>query len=174
VEVIINDRDILGGTPVFRGTCVPLQALFDYLEGGDTLEEFLDGYPSVSREMAIAAGRSQRTLIRTDLMRVLIDESIHQRLRESLPGHECQTARYAGHGGLKNGALLTAAEKAKFDVLLTVDQGIEYEQNLSGRTIAVIILRAKSIRWKDLLPLMPAYLTQLESIQPGQIAKIAG
>jgi hypothetical protein len=107
-------------------------------------------------------------------MRVLIDECINQRLRESLPGHECQTARYAGLGGLKNGALLTAAENARFDVLVTVDQGIGYEQNLSGRTVAVIILCAKSIRLKDLVPLMPACLTQLESIQPGQIVRIEG
>jgi uncharacterized protein (DUF433 family) len=63
VKVIIKDRDILGGTPVFRGTRVPLQALFDYLEGGDTLEEFLDGYPSVSREMAIAALEEAKELL---------------------------------------------------------------------------------------------------------------
>jgi len=48
---------------VFRGTRVPLQALFDYLEGGDTLEEFLDGYPSVSREMAIAALEEAKELL---------------------------------------------------------------------------------------------------------------
>jgi uncharacterized protein (DUF433 family) len=53
--VIIKDPDVLGGTPVFRGTRVPIQALFDYLEGGETLEEFLEGFPSVSRETAVAA-----------------------------------------------------------------------------------------------------------------------
>src|SRR6202790_1704465 len=53
-EVIVKDPDILGGTPVFRGTRVPLQALFDSLEGGETLEEFLEGFPTVTREMAIA------------------------------------------------------------------------------------------------------------------------
>jgi uncharacterized protein (DUF433 family) len=55
MDVIIRDPEILGGTPVFRGTRVPLQALFDHLEGGETLEEFLDGFPSVSREQAVAA-----------------------------------------------------------------------------------------------------------------------
>ena len=53
--VIVKDPDILGGTPVFRGTRVPLQTLFDYLEGGETLEEFLKGFPTVSREAALAA-----------------------------------------------------------------------------------------------------------------------
>ena len=45
MNVIVKDRDILGGTPVFRGTRVPIQTLFDYLEGGETLEEFLRGFP---------------------------------------------------------------------------------------------------------------------------------
>lgn len=54
-NIIVKDPEILHGAPVFRGTRVPLQALFDSLEGGETLEEFLGGYPSVTREMAIAA-----------------------------------------------------------------------------------------------------------------------
>jgi uncharacterized protein (DUF433 family) len=53
--VIIKDPDILGGTPVFCGTRVPIQTLFDYLEGGETLEEFLEGFPTVSREAAVGA-----------------------------------------------------------------------------------------------------------------------
>jgi len=54
-----------------------------------------------------------------------------------LPGHDCQTARYAGLAGLKNGELLEAAKKGKFGVFLTVDQGIEYQQNLTARKIAI-------------------------------------
>jgi uncharacterized protein (DUF433 family) len=53
-DVYHSDPEILGGTPVFTGTRVPVQTLLDYLEGGDTLDEFLDGFPSVSREQAIA------------------------------------------------------------------------------------------------------------------------
>ena len=53
--IVTSSPDILSGTPVFAGTCVPVQALIDYLEGGDTLDQFLDQYPSVSRELAIAA-----------------------------------------------------------------------------------------------------------------------
>ncbi len=54
-NVIIKDPNILGGEPVFRGTRVPFKVLIDYLEGGDTLDQFLEAYPSVSRELAIAA-----------------------------------------------------------------------------------------------------------------------
>jgi uncharacterized protein (DUF433 family) len=64
-DVIVKDADILGGTPVFRGTRVPLQALFDSIEGGETLEEFLEGFPSVSRGMAVAALEQARELLST-------------------------------------------------------------------------------------------------------------
>lgn len=105
-------------------------------------------------------------------MRVLIDECIDERFRNYLPSHDCQTARYAGLAGLKNGELLIAAETVKFDVFLTADQGIEYQQNLTGRRIAIIIFRTKSNRLRDLLPLVPACLAHIASIQPGQIVRI--
>jgi uncharacterized protein (DUF433 family) len=54
-SVIVSDPDILGGTPVFRGTRVPVDSLIDHLKAGDSLEEFLDNFPSVTRETAIAA-----------------------------------------------------------------------------------------------------------------------
>jgi hypothetical protein len=105
-------------------------------------------------------------------MRILIDECIDERLRNHLPSQDCQTVRYAGLAGLKNGDLLTAAESAEFDAFLTLDQGIEYQQNLISRKIAILVVRAKSSRLKDLLPLIPPCLTALESIQAGQLAGI--
>ena len=63
VNVIVKNPDILGGTPVFRGTRVPIQALFDYLEGGETIEDFLEGFPTVSRESAIAALEEAKDLL---------------------------------------------------------------------------------------------------------------
>src|SRR5215467_14294338 len=105
-------------------------------------------------------------------MRILIDECIDERFRNSIPGHDCQTARYAGLAGLKNGDLLTAAETAGFEVFVTVDQGIEYQQNLTGRNISIIILRARSNRLADLQGLVPASLACIESIRPGQIVRV--
>jgi len=58
---IVRDPEVLGGEPVFRGTRVPFKILTDYLEGGDTLGEFLEQYPSVSREMAIEAIEEARS-----------------------------------------------------------------------------------------------------------------
>ena len=61
-NVIVKNENILGGEPVFRGTRVPFKVLTDYLEGGDTLDQFLEQYPSVSRELAIAALEEAQTL----------------------------------------------------------------------------------------------------------------
>jgi uncharacterized protein (DUF433 family) len=63
IQVIVKDQDILGGTPVFRGTRVPFQALLDYLEGGQTLNEFLDDFPTVTKDEAVAALELAKSLI---------------------------------------------------------------------------------------------------------------
>ena len=62
-STVVKDSDILGGTPVFRGTRVPFQALLDYLESGETLDEFLDDFPIVSRKLAIAALEQAKALL---------------------------------------------------------------------------------------------------------------
>jgi predicted nuclease of predicted toxin-antitoxin system len=105
-------------------------------------------------------------------MRILIDECLDQRLRKYFPQHDCQTVRYAGFSGLKNGQLLDAAEADRFEVLVTADQGFEYEQNLTGRQIAIVILQAQSLALKDLIPLIPSCLALLATIKPGDIARI--
>ncbi len=63
MEAIVKNKDVLGGVPVFRGTRVPIQTMFEYLEGGETLEDFLEGFPTVSRELAIAALEEAKHLL---------------------------------------------------------------------------------------------------------------
>jgi uncharacterized protein (DUF433 family) len=62
-EIIVKDPDVLGGTALFRGTRVPFQALLDYLEGGQTLDEFLDDFPTVTRAAAISALELAKSLV---------------------------------------------------------------------------------------------------------------
>jgi len=62
-NVIVKDPDILGGTPVFRGTRVPFQALLDYLEGGQTLNEFVDDFPTVTKDAAVEALELAKSLL---------------------------------------------------------------------------------------------------------------
>ena len=66
-NVIIRDPEILGGTPVFRGTRVPFQTLLDYLEGGQTLNEFLDDFPTVTRDAAVHALEHAKSLVVSEL-----------------------------------------------------------------------------------------------------------
>jgi uncharacterized protein (DUF433 family) len=62
-QAIIRDPEIMHGTPVFRGTRVPAQTLFDYIEGGETLEDFLEGFPTVSRDLALQALEDAKHLL---------------------------------------------------------------------------------------------------------------
>jgi alkanesulfonate monooxygenase SsuD/methylene tetrahydromethanopterin reductase-like flavin-dependent oxidoreductase (luciferase family) len=105
-------------------------------------------------------------------MRILIDECIDQRLRLLFPEHDCQTAGFAKLAGLKNGRLLEAAEAAGFDALITVDQSIPDQQNLSRRTISILILCAPTNRLRELDPLVSSAALALASITPGQVVRI--
>ena len=62
-QAIVSDPEIMHSVPVFRGTRVPLQTLFDYLQGGDTLTDFLDGFPTVPRELAVQALEEAKSLL---------------------------------------------------------------------------------------------------------------
>jgi uncharacterized protein (DUF433 family) len=63
IDIIVKDQDILGGTPVFRGTRVSFQALLDYLEGGNTLDEFLDDFPTATKDAAVEALELAKSLL---------------------------------------------------------------------------------------------------------------
>ena len=106
-------------------------------------------------------------------MKILIDECLPTELRGTLAamGHECQTVRQAGFGSKKNGELLTIAE-SRWGVLVTSDRNIKYQQNMAGRSVSILILRAKSNRMKDLLPLMPACAQALLALQPGRVVDV--
>jgi hypothetical protein len=106
-------------------------------------------------------------------MRVLLDECVDERLRHLFHEHDCQTARFAGFAGLKNGALLLAAEATGFQVIVTVDQHIPVQQSLASRQISLLILRGRTNRLPDLESLVPAALDALTSIRPGQVVNIS-
>ena len=105
-------------------------------------------------------------------MRVLLDECLPRKLKSALVEHDCKTVPEAGLAGQKNGRLLSLAEAAGFDLFLTLDKGIQYQQNLAGRSIAILIIRAKSNRLQDLLPLMDACRTAMTSIQVGEVVRV--
>ena len=106
-------------------------------------------------------------------MRVLLDECTPKALKRVLTDerHECRTVQEAGWAGKKNGELLSVAEDA-FEVLVTVDTNLRYQQNLAGRKIAIVIFRSSSNRLDDLRQHFPACVQAIETIKPGQIVQI--
>ncbi len=105
-------------------------------------------------------------------MKVLLDECVPKDLCKSFPGHECYDARRMGLDGKDNGELLTAAELAGFQVLLTVDQSIPHQQNFTDRKLALLIVECHSNNPRDLLPHVPACLQALQFIKAGQVMRI--
>ena len=99
-------------------------------------------------------------------MKVLLDECVDWRLAREIVGHDVKTARQMGWATIKNGELLAPAANP-FDVFVTVDRNLSFQQNLASFSIAVIIIRAKSNRLADLRPLTPQLLAAIESVDAG-------
>ncbi|HWZ39409.1 MAG TPA: DUF5615 family PIN-like protein [Bradyrhizobium sp.] len=101
-------------------------------------------------------------------MKVFLDECVDWRLVRDIAGHEARTARQMGWTAIKNGELLALAA-AEFEVFITVDGNLAFQQNLASHPIAIIVLRAKSSRLSDLKPLVPKLLAAIEARQPGVV-----
>ena len=106
-------------------------------------------------------------------MKLLLDECLPRKLKFIFAshGHECVTAQEAGFRGKENGELLAQAE-GHFDVFITIDKNIRYQQNISGRNIAILIIRAPSNDIIDIQPRVPDCLLALPSIKPGEIVEV--
>jgi hypothetical protein len=104
-------------------------------------------------------------------MRILLDECLPRRLKRHLGGHDVKTVVEMGWGGLKNGNLLLKVE-GSFDLFLTADQNLPYQQNLTGGNVRVVVLCSKSNAVSDLEPLMPDVMAALSSLQPGEVRRI--
>ena len=104
-------------------------------------------------------------------MRVLLDECVPRALREHLPGHEVRTVKESGWAGVKNGELQRLAAK-RFDVVLTVDRNLEYQQNFLGADVAVIVMHAPSNDIALLQPLMQKVLHAIPGAKRGVVTNI--
>jgi predicted nuclease of predicted toxin-antitoxin system len=104
-------------------------------------------------------------------MRILLDEDLPRRLGTLLTGHESSTVPRSGWSGVKNGKLLALAA-TKFDVFLTMDQNIEFQQNLSTLPIAILVIEALSNRMEHLEPLVPDILKELNHIPTKSLRRV--
>ena len=105
-------------------------------------------------------------------MRILLDESVPGRLGALLAGHSAVTVQRRGWASIKNGKLLSLAA-GEFDVLLTADTGMEYQQNLATLPVAILIVLARSNRIEDLAPAVPVILEALDQLMPRTLRKIS-
>ncbi|HEY5403132.1 MAG TPA: DUF5615 family PIN-like protein [Pyrinomonadaceae bacterium] len=104
-------------------------------------------------------------------MRVLLDECVPRKLKRVLGDHEVVTVTENGWSGLKNGELLKLAQ-ANFDVFLTMDQNLSFQQNLKRFDIGIVLMVARNNRLKTLLPLMPEVLVAIDQTKAGQLVRI--
>ena len=104
-------------------------------------------------------------------MRVLLDEQLPVDLAEVLSGHTVDTVVGRGWAGVKNGDLLQRM-RGEYDALVTLDRGIEFQQNLTALPFGVLLVRAPSNRMVHLEPLVPAILADLPTLTPGQLHRI--
>jgi hypothetical protein len=104
-------------------------------------------------------------------MKVLLDECVTKHLKRDFPGYEVSTVKEAGFKGLKNGQLLKSVT-GKYDVLVTVDRSLTYQQNLKLFSLAIIVLATKRNTYTVLKPLMPQVLTALDKIKAGDVVVI--
>ena len=105
-------------------------------------------------------------------MRVLVDQCLPRHLAAELPGHEATTVRARRWLGLRNGVLLWAAVDAGFEVFITNDASIEFQQNVKRIGIGVIAIVGFRNRIEDLRPVIPRILAVLTTIQPGEVVTI--
>lgn len=106
-------------------------------------------------------------------MRILLDEDLPRRLCGLLEGHEATTVPRCGWAGVKNGKLLALAS-SKFDVFLTMDKNLEYQQNMATLPVAVLVVEAISNRIEHLAPLVPSILREINQIPPRTLRRVNG
>ncbi len=106
-------------------------------------------------------------------MRVLLDECVDRRILRHLADHDVTTVSKRGWGGIKNGRLLALAQE-EFDVLVTMDRNLSFQQSLPKFRIALVVLRARSNRLGDLLPLVPKIVSAISSAKPGTVSGVEG
>ena len=104
-------------------------------------------------------------------MRILLDECLPRKLKLNLLGHDVLTVPEAGWRGLKNGVLLRQAE-SRFDVFVTIDQGLRYQQNLRESKLGIILLVVPNNRVETLQPLMSGVIAASNKIQSGDVIRV--
>ena len=134
----------LSGAWVFTGTRLPVSSLFENLESGATVEEFLEWFDGAEEWKVRAVLQHVADSMKAAMPAGTLENPVYQGtprpLRSFLPEHAVDTAAGRGWSELSNGELLDIAESEGYELLITTDQNIRHQQNLAGRRLAVIVL----------------------------------
>ena len=104
--------------------------------------------------------------------RVLLDENLPRQLTGELPNHDAATVASQGWRGVLNGELLGRAEAAGFEVFVTGDRNLEYQQTLVGRVLGVVVVFPRRLKMEHLLPLVPALRDAVASVEAGEVVHV--
>ena len=167
------DPETMSGTPVFTGTRVPVQSLFDYIETGETIDEFLENFPSVKKELAIQVlEMASKSLTSEKILNENFAwwEFTHKLKFDFGKGVEIFTVRDMNWLGKKNGELLSLAALHGFDILLTLDKNLKFQQSVHKFDLKFIILLSLDNKHQTLQPFMEKVKALLNS---GDIPKVS-
>lgn len=151
-----SDPEILGGMPVFVGTRVPLRNLIDYLQGGYSLDEFLEAFPTVTRPQALAALEAANAALSEHA--ILLDEQLPRQLAPLLAGHEVRSVHQEGSSG--------------FDAFLTADRNLEFQLNLRSIQLRIVVVAVPAITLPTLAPLIPRILAAIGGSRSGRVEHV--
>jgi hypothetical protein len=104
-------------------------------------------------------------------MRLLLDEHLPTGLAAEFPGHAVHTVSGRGWSGIKNGELLRRMN-GQYDTLVTMDRSIEFQQRIATLRFGIVLVRARSNRMQDLMPLVPPIRSALDTLKPGRICRV--
>ena len=168
-KVINIDPEILGGTPVFFGTRVPIKNLFDYLETGDSIEIFLEDFDSVSKEQVVKVLEMSQKLIESSAN--ILNENIAWRMRYKTLENTLTgiwgffTVRESNLSGVKNGKLMTFCAENSFDILLTIDKNLMFQQKLEKYPITIVVLNSLTSKIEELITFLPSFKAQVDKLE---------
>jgi hypothetical protein len=99
-------------------------------------------------------------------MRILLDECVTKHFKKHLATFEVQTVREMGWGGLKNGELMKACVESRFNIVLTIDKNLQFQQNLDKYPLAIVVSNSKNSKLEALLEFLPEFLNEVENFEP--------
>ncbi len=175
-HLLWRDADRVSGAVCFYGTRVPVQALFDYIEGGDSIDQFLASFPSVAREQAVAVVNLSRDAFLKLVGLAAQCESSSTKLCQlnsaaNFKGTTAGRCIKMGWAALHNGELIQHVRQ-EFDAFVTLDRGILHQQNHKGHSLIIAVLRVANSRVPTVLASAPVLLEFLSRAQPGQIEEL--